>query len=135
MMMRFRSLEGRIATLFLVLIIVVQVFGLIVINRGIESNARTSIASELVNGEKVFRNLLEQNGQKVRNLTQAQARDTAFVQAIGSDDSADGSTVASALSTFGARAGAQLTMLLNSERKVRVEANIGHPAQLEALVL
>jgi diguanylate cyclase (GGDEF)-like protein len=135
MIMRFRSLEGRIATLFLFLIVFVQVAGLIVIQRGIEDNARTSISGELVNAEKVFRNLLEQNGQKVRNLTQAQARDTALVQAIGTDDSADGSTIASALSSFSVRAGASLTMLVNSERKVRIPAAIGQPAQLEAMVL
>jgi diguanylate cyclase (GGDEF)-like protein len=135
MIMRFRSLEGRIATLFLVLILIVQCAGLLVIQDGIESNARTSIASELVNGEKVFRNLLEQNGQKVRNQTQAQARDTAFVQAIGTDDSVEGSTIASALSSFGGRAGAALTMLVSADRKVRVRADIPQAAQLEGLVL
>ncbi|UUZ49030.1 hypothetical protein LP420_00275 [Massilia sp. B-10] len=38
MLTRFKSLEGRIATLFLVLIISVQVIGLLMIQRGIDAN-------------------------------------------------------------------------------------------------
>ena len=43
--MRFRSLESRIVTLFLVLIVAVQVIGLFVIQQGIDSNARAAISA------------------------------------------------------------------------------------------
>ena len=97
MMKRFKSLEARIATLSLVLIIVVQALGLLVIGQGIDSNARASIATELGNGEKVFRKLLEQSAQKQRASAQVLARDTAFVQAIGNGAADDRATIESVL--------------------------------------
>ncbi len=131
----FQSLEGRIATLFLVLIIVLQVLGLVVIQKGIDSNARASIATELTNGEKVFRKLLEQNAQKRRSSAQVLARDTGFVQAVGNDGSGDQETIKSALENSARRARADLSMLVDGERKVKVSTGIGQPAQLEKLVL
>jgi diguanylate cyclase (GGDEF)-like protein len=131
----FRSLEGRIATLFLVLIIVLQVLGLVVIQNGIDSNARASIATELANGEKVFRKLMEQNAQKRRFGAQVLARDTGFVQAVGNDGSGDRETIKSALENSARRAHADLTMLVDGERRIKVSTGIGQPAALEKLVL
>ncbi|MDQ2990290.1 MAG: EAL domain-containing protein [Pseudomonadota bacterium] len=131
----FKSLEGRIATLFLVLIIALQVFGLVVIQKGIDSNARASIATELTNGEKVFRKLMEQNAQKRRFSAQVLARDTGFVQAVGNDGSGDRETIKSALENSARRARASLTMLIDGERKVKVSTGVGQPAALEKLVL
>ncbi|MBC7684877.1 MAG: GGDEF domain-containing protein, partial [Bdellovibrionales bacterium] len=135
MLKRFKSLEGRIATLFLVLIVVVQVMGLIVIQQGIDSNARASIATELANGEKVFRKLLEQSAQAQRFSAQVLARDTAFVQAIGNGGVDDRATIESALQSFGSRAKADLTMLIDGERKVAVSTGMDSAGSLEQLVL
>ena len=131
----FQSLEGRIATLFLVLIIALQVVGLVVIQRGIDNNARNAIATELTNGEKVLRKLMEQNAQKRRFSAQVLARDTGFVQAVGNDDSGDMETIRSALDNSARRARASLTMLIDGARTVKVSsAGAGDPA-LEKLVL
>ncbi|MDM5177882.1 EAL domain-containing protein [Massilia sp. DJPM01] len=135
MMLRFNSLEGRIVTLFLVLILAVQAIGLVVIEHGINVNARSSIATELLNGEKVFRKLMEQNAQKQRFSAQVLARDTAFVQAIGNGDEEDRATIASALANSGRRARADLTMLIDGERRVIVENGIVKNGSLEKLVL
>ena len=135
MTMRFRSLEARIATLFLVLIILVQVLGLLVIQRGIDNNARASIATELLNGEKVFRKLLEQSAQKQRFSAQVLARDTAFVQAIGNGGADDRATIESALQNSARRAHADLTMLIDGERKVFVSTGIATAGSLEKQVL
>ncbi|MFL6658073.1 MAG: putative bifunctional diguanylate cyclase/phosphodiesterase [Massilia sp.] len=136
MLKRLKSLEGRIATLFLVLIIVVQVLGLLVIQQGIDRNARASIATELANGEKVFRKLLEQNAQKQRFSAQVLARDTAFVQAIGNAGGEDDrATIASALENSARRARADLTMLIDGERKVSVSTGIAKSGGLEKMVL
>jgi diguanylate cyclase (GGDEF)-like protein len=132
MKLGFQSLEGRIATLFLALIIVLQIIGLVVIQRGIDSNARAAIATELTNGEKVFRKLMEQNAQKRRFSAQVLARDTGFVQAVGSGDR---ETIQSALDNSARRARADLTMLIDGERKVKVSTGIGKAAALEKLVL
>ncbi len=131
----FRSLEGRIVTLFLALIIGLQVFGLVVIQNGIDSNARAAIATELANGEKVFRKLMEQNAQKRRFGAQVLARDTGFVQAVGNDGSGDRETVKSALKNSADRVRADLSMLIDGDRKIKVSTGIGQGAALEKLVL
>jgi diguanylate cyclase (GGDEF)-like protein len=135
MRMRFRSLESRIVTLFLVLIVAVQVIGLLVIQRGIDNNARLAIASELKNGSKVFSRLLEQNAQSLRFGARLLARDTAFLAAIGNNEEGDRATIESALVNSGRRIKASLTMLINSERKVSVSTNNGQSAALEKMVI
>ncbi|MES2324068.1 MAG: EAL domain-containing protein [Pseudomonadota bacterium] len=135
MKLRFKSLERRIATLFLVLIIVVQVLGLLVIQQGIDSNARASIATELLNGEKVFRKLMEQSAQTQRFSAQVLARDTAFVQAIGNGGEDDRATIETALQNSGDRAKADLTMLIDGERRVSVSTGLAKGASLDPLVL
>ena len=135
MKIRFKSLEGRIATLFLALIIVVQVLGLLVIQQGIERNARASIATELDNGEKVFMKLMEQSAQTQRFSAQVLARDTAFVQAIGNGGEDDRATIESALQNSARRARADLTMLIDAERKVTASSGIAMQASIEQLVL
>ncbi|MES2153047.1 MAG: EAL domain-containing protein [Pseudomonadota bacterium] len=132
MRLQFRSLEWRIATLFLVLIIVVQVLGLFVLQRGIDDNARAGIGVELVNGEKVFRKLMEQSAQSRRFSAQVLARDTGFKAAVGNGDRA---TIESALENSGRRAKAGLTMLISAEREVSVTTGVGQSAQLAKLVL
>ncbi len=135
MRLGFHSLEGRIVTLFLVLIIALQVFGLVVIQKGIDSNARASIATELANGEKVFRKLMEQNAQKRRFGAQVLARDTGFVQAVGNDVGGDRETIKSALENSATRVRADLTLLIDGDRNVMVSTGIGRDPGLEKLVL
>lgn len=133
--MHFRSLESRIVTLFLLLLVAVQVTGLLVIQRGIDSNARQSISDELNNGAKVFRRLLEQNAQSLRFGARLLARDTALVAAIGNNDENDRATIESALSNSGRRIHATLTMLISDERKITATTNNAQAAALERLVL
>ena len=133
--MRFRSLESRIVTLFLVLIVAVQLIGLLVIQRGIESNARLAISSELNNGAKVFRRLLEQNAQSLRFGARLLSRDTAFVAAIGNNDESDRATIESALVNSGRRIKASLTMLIGADRKISATTNNDQAAALEKLVI
>jgi diguanylate cyclase (GGDEF)-like protein len=135
MKLGFQSLEGRIATLFLALIIVLQVLGLAVIQKGIDNNARASIATELTNGEKVFQKLMEQNAQKRRFSAQVLARDTGFVQAVGNDGSGDRETIHSALENSARRAHAGFTMLVDGERTVKVATGVKPAPALESLVL
>src|SRR5471032_735304 len=132
---RFRSLESRIVTLFLVLICIVQVLGLFVIQRGIDSNARSSIAAELNNGAKVFKRLLDQNAQSLRFGARLLARDTAFVAAVGNNDDGDRATIESALANSGRRIKASLTMLIGADRKISASTNGAQSAGLEKLVI
>jgi diguanylate cyclase len=132
--MRFRSLESRIVTLFLVLLIVVQLVGLAVIQRGIDSNARSAIASELVNGGKVFARLMEQNAQNLRNGARLLSRDAGFLAAIGNTDEGDRATIESALANHGRRIKASMTMLVSAERKVVASTSDAQAAGLEHMV-
>jgi diguanylate cyclase (GGDEF)-like protein len=131
----FRSLESRIVTLFLLLIIVVQVVGLLLIQRGIDSNARAAIGVELNNGGKVFRRLLEQNAQSLRFGARLLARDTAFVAAIGNNDESDRATIESALANSGRRIKATSSMLVSAERKITATTSQAQSAGLEKLVM
>ncbi|MBP1202153.1 diguanylate cyclase (GGDEF)-like protein [Duganella sp. 1411] len=135
MRMRFRSLESRIVTLFLVLIVAVQVIGLMVIQRGIDSNARLAISGELNNGTKVFRRLLDQNAQNLRFGARLLARDTAFLAAIGNNDEGDRATIESALANSGRRIKASLTMLIGADRKISVSTNTSQAAGLENMAV
>jgi len=134
MRFRFRSLESRIVTLFLVLIVAVQMIGLLVIQRGIDSNARQAISGELNNGAKVFRRLLEQNAQSLRFGARLLARDTAFVAAIGDNDESDRATIESALANSGRRINASFSMLVGADRKISVSTNGKQAAALDKLV-
>ncbi|MRV76161.1 EAL domain-containing protein [Duganella sp. FT92W] len=133
--LHFRSLESRILTLFMLLIVVVQVVGLLVIQGGIESNARASIAQELTNGGKVFRRLMEQNAQNLRFGARLLARDTAFVAAIGNNDESDRATIESALANHGRRIKASASMLVSAEREISATTSDVHAAGLKKLVL
>ena len=135
MRIRFRSLESRIATLFLALLIIVQVIGLLVIQHGIARNERNAISHELSNGEKVFTSLVEQNAQTLRLRAQVIARDSAFVQAIGNTDMVDLPTLQSALTNSGQRAHADLTMLVSGNRQIQIPAAMVHTEVLDQLVL
>ncbi|TFW14801.1 putative bifunctional diguanylate cyclase/phosphodiesterase [Duganella callida] len=133
--MRFRSLESRIVTLFLVLIVAVQVAGLLVIQRGIDNNARLSIGAELNNGAKVFRRLLDQNAQSLRFGARLLARDTAFLAAIGNNDEGDRATIESALENSGRRIKASLSMLIGEDRRIGATTNPKQSAALEQIAL
>ena len=114
--MRFRSLETRIVTLFLILILAVQLAGFIVIRSGIESNAHAAIRTELIIFERVFKRLLDQNAQKLTQGARLLAADYGFRQAISSNDR---ETIASALENHAARIGASLTLLIGPDRVIK----------------
>jgi diguanylate cyclase len=113
--MRFQSLQSRIVTLFLLLILLVQLAGFFVIQSAISKNARTAIRAELTVGERVFQRLLDQNAQKLTQSARLLAADYGTKEAIGTRDS---ETIASALSNAADRIGASMTMLIDAEHKI-----------------
>jgi diguanylate cyclase (GGDEF)-like protein len=113
--MRFHSLESRIVTLFLILILTVQLAGFVAIRTGIDDNARALISEELAVGERVFNRLLEQNAQKLTQGAQLLAKDYGFLSAIGANDR---ETLGSALSNHGARIGATHTVVVGLDRTI-----------------
>ena len=133
--MRFRSLESRIVTLFLVLLIVVQLAGLLAIQRGIDNNARSAIAAELVNGSKVFDRLMEQKSQTLRFTARLLTRDAGFLAAVANTEQDDRATIESALANHGRRINASLSMLVSAERRIVASTNDAQSAGLGNLVM
>ena len=132
--MQFKSLESRIVTLFLVLIVSVQLVGLAVVSLGIGANARAAIQDELMIGERIFQQLLQQRGEKLTEAARLLASDYGFRQAITSDASGDQETIASALQNHGDRIKAAFALFVNSERHI-VSGTIRTPDSLSPLVL
>ena len=109
-------LSTRIVMMSLVLLLVVQAAGLLVVRASIERNARSQIANELQLGERVWRRLLDQNAEKLRQGAGLLAGDFGFRAAVNSDDV---ETIRSALDNQGARIGATVSALLDNQLALR----------------
>ncbi|HEV8689737.1 MAG TPA: EAL domain-containing protein [Ideonella sp.] len=119
------SLAGRIVTLFLGLLLVVQLAGFFVIRHNIEANARTQLADQLKVGEKLLGRLLDQNAQALTQAATLLAADYGFREAVLSDDN---ETIRSALDNHGARIGASVTALLERDFTLRAAGSRGGEA-------
>lgn len=96
-------------TLVLLLLIQIAVFGMV--RSTIASKARAQIDAELQVSERVWRRLLEQNAERLRQAAQLLASDFGFRSAIVS---ADSQTIASALENHGQRIGARTTAFFDT---------------------
>jgi len=130
--MRFRSFEGRIVGLFLVMILLVQLIGFFATRSGIDHNARAAIRSELEISERVFKRLMHQNAQRLTEGAQLLAADFGFRDAVTSNDR---DTIASALANHGARIGASTAVLIGQDRTLKASSrDQTSPALLNAIL-
>ena len=104
------SLATRIVWVVLLLLLVVQVAGFSVVRATVERQARNEIASNLQVGERVWRRLLEQNAQRLREASVVLAADFGFRSAIATGDR---ETIASALQNSSGRIGAGVAALFD----------------------
>ena len=118
--MRLRSLESRVVTLFISLLLGLQLAGYVFIDRAIDNNALSSIESSLAINEKIFARLLDQNAQKLIEGATLLSKDYAFRQAIGTNDT---QTMVSALLNLGDRIKADLTMVVGLDGKIVVASS------------
>ncbi len=109
-------LSTRIVVPSLALLLFVQAAVFLVVRNSIERNARAQIAHELNLGERVWRRLLDQNAQKLRQGAALLAADFGFRDAVGTNDI---ETIRSALDNHGARIGATMTALLDTRLALR----------------
>jgi len=116
------SLAGRIVTIFLSLLLVVQLAGFFTIRHSIESNARAQLADQLQVGERLLVRLLDQNAQALTQAATLLAADYGFREAVLSDDD---ETIRSALDNHGARIGASVTVLLERDFTLRAAGSRG----------
>jgi diguanylate cyclase (GGDEF)-like protein len=130
--MQFKSLESRIVTLFLALIILVQLFELLAVNVGIGDNAREAIRRELEVGERIFTRLLVQRAQTLTRSASILANDQGLAAAISDNDRP---TIESALQNQGERIGAKFVLFVDAEQKIRAASGIAMVGKLEPMIL
>ncbi|BEP94998.1 EAL domain-containing protein [Acidovorax sp. sif1233] len=130
-----RSLILRLVGLSLLLLLIVQAAGFAVVRATIERNARAQIAQALDLDENVWRRLLEQNADKLRQGSALLAADYGFRSAVNSGDE---ETIQSVLENHGSRIGAAVTALLGTDLTLRAVSLSGSmeafPATLRELV-
>ena len=93
-----------------------QAVGFTVVRQSIERNARTQIAQALDLDENVWRRLLDQNADKLRQGSALLAADYGFRSAVNSGDA---DTIQSVLENHGSRIGAAVTALLGTDFTLR----------------
>ena len=131
----WHSLIVRLVGLSLLLLLIVQAAGFAVVRATIDRNARAQIAQALDLDENVWRRLLEQNADKLRQGSALLAADYGFRSAVNSGDE---ETIQSVLENHGSRIGAAVTALLGTDLELRAASLSGRmeafPATLHALV-
>ncbi len=111
-----RRLQARIVAVYLGLLIVVQAVSYWFIQDSIDRNARASIHTELLTGEKVFLRLLSQNADNLAQATRVLASDYGFRAAVASGDQ---ETMQSALGNHGERIKANAAVFTDDQFHVR----------------
>jgi len=130
--LRFRSLESRIGTLFLILILFIQLIGYIAIQSSIAENAKAATHDDLVIGGRVFQRLLDQNAQKLTQNARLLAFDFPFRTAIGQGDK---ETIESVLMNAGQRINASNTLFVGTDRAILAASGEKRMPSLERAVL
>ena len=102
------SLQARIVLFFVILLVTVQGALMFLVSVSGERIARSRIDQELAVGERVFRNLIEQNARQLTDAARVLAADFGFRTAIATRDL---ETIVSVLGNHGRRIDASVLML------------------------
>jgi diguanylate cyclase (GGDEF)-like protein len=102
------SLQARIVLFFVILLVTVQGALMFMVSVSGERIARSGIDQELAVGERVFRNLIEQNARQLTDAARVLAADFGFRTAIATRDL---ETIVSVLGNHGRRIDASVLML------------------------
>lgn len=133
--MRFHSLRARIAVVVVLLMLAAQVAGYIVISSVIRTNARSNSEEQLSVAERVFRQVLHSNGEKLTQAAGVVAADFGFREAVATHEE---NTVVSALKNHGDRIQADIVMLADLDGKLvadsRGPAREGRPFPFPSLI-
>ena len=121
-----QSLILRMVGLSLLLLLIVQAAGFMVVRSSIDHNGRAQIARALDLDENIWRRLLEQNADQLRQGSALLAADYGFRSAV---DSGDADTIQSVLENHGSRIGAAVTALLATDFELRAVSLSGSMEQ------
>lgn len=112
--MRFKSLRTRIAFVVVLLMLAAQAAAYVVISSVIERNAVSNAEQQLAVAERVFREVLRTNGEKLMQAATVVAADFGFREAVATHHE---STVVSALRNHGSRIDADIVILADLDGK------------------
>ncbi len=121
------GLSARIVALSLLLLLLVQAAVYSVVRISIEQSARRQVSQELQVGERVWRRLLDQNAEQLRLGAGLLAADFGFRSAVNTGDI---DTIRSALENNGARIGASVTALMDTQLVLRAPGGADGAAEL-----
>lgn len=122
-------LAVRVVGLSLGLLLLVQLAGLIVVRASIASNLRLQITQDLSVDEQVWRRMLGQNAERLRQGASLLAADYGFREAVHSSDV---ETIASALENHGQRIGSSITAQFDPQLRLKALSFNGREAIPEA---
>lgn len=125
------GLSSRIVALSLFLLLLVQMAVFSVVRISIDQSAHRQVEQELLVGERVWRRLLDQNAQKLAQGASLLAADYAFRDAVSTQDD---ETIRSALQNHGARIGATVTALIDTQMSLRAVAEGQDGTQLQTIL-
>ncbi len=118
----FRTLERRIAVVFVGLLVFVMLPMLLIVARSGEAIIATESQRQLTAGARNFSNLIDQDRRQLELAASVLAGDFGFREAIATQDRA---TVRSVLRNHGTRIGARVMMVLSLDGEVIVDTQ--HP--------
>jgi diguanylate cyclase (GGDEF)-like protein len=130
-----RSLESRIITLFILFFLGVQVVGFISLQRAQESKARSSMETQLANGEQAIQRLLDRQTTTLTDSVMKLANDSNFVKSIlvdqGADHSADRNKLESVLASHATKLNASMAWLVGMDGRIQAASTHQLSAQLK----
>jgi diguanylate cyclase (GGDEF)-like protein len=124
------SLSTRITTLFLALLVVLQLASFSAVRASLSEHAHSKLPDQLAVGERVLQHLLSQRAQRLSEGARLLASDTDFRAALRSNNTPD---LVAALSLHGARIGASEAALLDTDLRLRASTST-HLPELMALL-
>ncbi|MBV8468815.1 MAG: EAL domain-containing protein [Pelomonas sp.] len=128
----FGTLESRIVTLFLALILAGQGVAFFVIRNGITTNEQAAVRDQLELGVPLFRRLLEEKTQSYTGNARTVAKDYGFRQAIASHDR---ETIEAVLVNTQERIGASLALYIALDGQIVASTTKQAPGSLEQSIL
>ncbi|WP_395010654.1 EAL domain-containing protein [Undibacterium sp.] len=127
----FYRLETRIVLAFIVLLLLLQITAFFYITRAIDANARAAVHVELQTGERIFKNLLVQNAQKLSTGARILAADFAFRDAVSLGDQL---TISSVLENHGKRIDSAMSLLVGLDHQIVAQSPASSKEQIRKTV-
>ncbi|PRC94170.1 GGDEF domain-containing phosphodiesterase [Solimicrobium silvestre] len=126
-----RSIESRIVTLFILIILGVQLAGFFSLRSALESKARSSMEMGLAHSERAIQRLLDQHTMKLTEKVTKLTSDSNFLEALSNVSNADSIKIESILAKQCAQMNASMGMLIGMDNQIQVTSSRQLSSQLK----